>query len=85
MSRYAESSYSVWELAQLYLGYRDAEITNRTGLTFDNVLYSTYSNVHLQGLDFDDLEDDFFRGEWILLPRQDDWGVIPWFVERNMQ
>jgi LCP family protein required for cell wall assembly len=83
LSRYADSSYSVWELAQLYLGYRNAEITNRTGLTFDNVLYSTYSNVHLQGLDFDDLEDDFFRGEWILLPRQDDWDVIPWFVERN--
>lgn len=85
LSRYADSSYSVWELAQLYLGYRNAEITNRTGLTFDNVLYSTYSNVHLQGLDFDDLEDDFFRGEWILLPRQDDWDVIPWFVEQNMR
>lgn len=85
VSRYIESSYSVWELAQFYLGYRNAEIVNRTGLTFDNVLYSTYSDFYLRGIDEEDAADDAFRGAWILLPRENDWDVIPWFVSENIR
>jgi polyisoprenyl-teichoic acid--peptidoglycan teichoic acid transferase len=85
LGQYVDSSYSLWQLTQFFLAYRNAEIVNRTGLTFDNVLYSTYSNVHLQGLDFDEIDDDFVTGEWILLPRGDDWSVIPWFVEENIR
>ncbi len=85
LAEYVDSSYSVWQLTQIFLAYRNAEIVNRTGLTFDNVLYSTYSNVHLQGLDFDEIDDDFVTGEWILLPRGDDWNVIPWFIEEHLR
>jgi LCP family protein required for cell wall assembly len=85
LTRYVTTSYSAWELAQFYLGYRNAEIANRTGLTFDNVLYNTWSNLHLQGLERSEVDDDFYLGAWILLPREDDWNVIPWFIEENIQ
>lgn len=82
---YVDSSFSVWELAQFYLAYRSAPIVNRTGMTFDNVLYNTWSNLYLQGLERSEVDESFFLGEWILLPRDDNWSVIPWFVEQNIQ
>jgi len=85
MAEYVTTSYSVWEIAQFYLGYRNAEIVNRTGLTFDNVLYNTWSNLYIQGLDRSAVDDDFYLGQWILLPRDDNWNVIPWFIENNIR
>ncbi|MFW5695405.1 MAG: LCP family protein [Alkalispirochaeta sp.] len=88
MYRHVDTSYSMWELAQYFLGYRTADIANRTGLTFDNVLYNTWSNLHLQGIAPEDAADEWDEdanpGQWILLPREDDWDVIPWFVEQNL-
>jgi len=83
--RYVDTNISAFNLAQFILVYREAPIVNRTGMTSNNVLYSTYSNVHHQGLSFDDLPEDFFMGLWILLPRNDDWSIIPWFVDREIQ
>ncbi len=83
--RYVDTNISAFNMAQYLLVYRDAPIVNRAGMTFDNVLFSTYSNVHQQGLSFDDLPEDFFMGQWILLPRNEDWNVIPWFIERELQ
>ncbi|TVR68715.1 MAG: hypothetical protein EA427_09815 [Spirochaetaceae bacterium] len=80
---YVDTDMSAWELTQYFLAYRNAPILNRTGLTFDNVLYATWSNIHNRGITFEEAEEmeDFFFGQWILLPRGDDWSVIPWFVE----
>ncbi len=82
---YLETSFSSWELAQFYLAYREADIVNRTGITFDNVLYPTWSNLYYRGLQRDQVPDDFYLGAWILLPRGDDWNVIPWFVRENLR
>ncbi|MCG8478247.1 MAG: LCP family protein, partial [Spirochaetales bacterium] len=84
MAEYVSSSYTTWELAQFYLTHRNARIVNRTGLTFDNVLYNTWSNLYLQSLEREEVDDDFYLGAWILLPRGDDWNVIAWFVEENL-
>lgn len=83
---YVDTDLNAWELTQYFLAFRNARITNRAGMTFENVLYSTYSNVHAQGISMEEAEEmeDFFPGLWILLPRGDDWDVIPWFVERNL-
>lgn len=83
--RYVESSYSPWEIAQFYLRYRDAAIVNKTGITFDNVLYATWSNLYLRGLEEDEVSSDFYKGAWILLPREGDWNVIPWFISENLR
>jgi len=88
MYRHVDTSYTMWELAQFFLGYRSAEIANRAGLTFDNVLYNTWSNLHLQGIAPEDAaelwDEDANPGQWILLPREDDWNAIAWFVEQNL-
>lgn len=85
MHRYLDTDLSAYDMTQYILAYRNAPIVNRAGMTFDNILYSTYSNVYNQGLSFDELPDDFFMGLWILLPRDDNWNIIPWFVERELQ
>ena len=84
---YVDTDLGLWELAQYFLAYRNAPIVTQTGMTFDNILYATYSNVHNRGLTMEEIEDeeDFFLGLWILLPRGDDWDVIPWFVEQQLQ
>lgn len=83
--QYVDTDLSAYDLTQYILAYRDAPIVNQAGMTFNNILYSTYSNVHNQGLSFDDLPEDFFMGLWILLPRDDNWNVIPWFVEQELR
>lgn len=83
---YVDTDIGAWEMTQYYLAYRNAPIVTRTGLTFDNVLYATWSNVHNRGITMEEAEEmeDFFLGQWILLPRGDDWSVIPWFVEEAL-
>ncbi len=84
---YVDTDLGAWELTQYFLAYRNAPIANRTGMTFDNILYATYSNVHNRGLTLEEAQEieDFYYGLWILLPREDDWNVIPWFVEQNIR
>jgi polyisoprenyl-teichoic acid--peptidoglycan teichoic acid transferase len=83
---YVDTDLNAWELTQYFLAFRNARIANRAGMSYENVLYSTYSNVHARGISMEEAEEmeDFFLGLWILLPRGDDWNVIPWFVDRNL-
>lgn len=83
---YVNTDLGAWEITQYFLAYRNAPIVARTGITFDNVLYATWSGLHNRGITMDEARamGDFFLDQWILLPRGDDWNVIPWFVEENL-
>ncbi|SIQ51298.1 transcriptional attenuator, LytR family [Alkalispirochaeta americana] len=85
LATYVETDLTPWEITQFFLAYRNAPITNRSGMTYYNILYSTYSNVHYQGITLAEAEarENFFMGLWILLPRGGNWDVIRWFVDEN--
>ncbi|POR04782.1 hypothetical protein AU468_02480 [Alkalispirochaeta sphaeroplastigenens] len=85
LASYVETDLTPWEITQFFLAYRNAPITNRSGMTYYNVLYSTYSNVHYEGITLAEAEarENFFMGLWILLPRGGNWDVVRWFVDEN--
>ena len=84
LSRYVDTDLNSYELAQYFLQYNNAEIQPRKSISTDNVLYTTYSNFYLSGLEPEDVEEDFNKGAWILLPKDDDWSLIPRFVHQQL-
>ena len=49
-------------------------------LSTDNVLFSAWSALHFAGLTEDDVDEEYDRGAWILLPHDGDWDLIPRFI-----
>ena len=79
---YIDTDFSIVELVGHFLAYRNSEMSGRNVISMDNVLYTTYSNIHRLGEDEKDkqYEEGFNRGLWILLPKNDDWDLIRWYV-----
>jgi len=78
LMNYVKTDFSVFELLNLFLHHKDAEIDSHV-LSWDNVLYHSYSNTYL--LDDDVvIDENFNKGSWIMLPLKNDWNVIKWFI-----
>jgi LCP family protein required for cell wall assembly len=78
LMNYVRTDFSVFELMTIFTHHRNDEIKNYV-LSWDNVLYHTYSNLYL--LDDDvEVDENFNKGAWIMLPLKNDWNVIRWYV-----
>lgn len=53
-------------------------------LSTDNVLFSAWTALHFAGLTEDDVDEDYDRGAWILLPHDGDWSLIPRFIRGSI-
>ncbi len=82
--KYVDTDFSAYELAQFYIKYHNASLEPRKSLSTDNVLYTTYSNYYLSGLTKEEVDEDFYKGAWILLPRQNNWELIPRYVHQQL-
>ncbi|MFO7848520.1 MAG: LCP family protein, partial [Spirochaetia bacterium] len=80
---YIHTDYSLMEAVRLFSSFHDVPVASLEGLSSENVLYVTYSNLHRLGKDMDEVEEDFPKGAWILLPEEDDWRAIEWFVQSS--
>ena len=75
---YVDTDLTPFDIVNLFKNYKDSELAGKTILNTDNVLYNTYSNmIYLKDKE---VADNFYRGEWILLPIRDDWNVIRWYI-----
>ncbi|MCF7914292.1 MAG: LCP family protein [Spirochaetaceae bacterium] len=81
---YVDTDFSAYDLAQFFLKYHNADLQPRKSISTDNILYTTYSNYYLSGLTEEEVDDDFYKGAWILLPKQNDWELIPRFVYQQL-
>ncbi|MDR1893651.1 MAG: LCP family protein [Spirochaetales bacterium] len=79
LSSYVETDFSALEMLNLYLMYRDVDWTT-TVLSGQNVLYNSYSNTYFLEPGEEDNLDEADKGAWILLPRDNDWTLIPRFI-----
>src|SRR6056297_3373772 len=84
LSKYVDTDFSAYDLAQFFLKYHNADLNPRKSISTDNILYTTYSNYYLSGLTEEDVDDDFYKGAWILLPKQNDLELIPRFVYQQL-
>lgn len=80
--RHLDSSLSPIAAVNYLLRYRDYNFERRDGLDTSNVLYHTYSNLYFQGKAPDaEVDEDFDKGAWILLPINDDWNEVRTYVQ----
>jgi LCP family protein required for cell wall assembly len=88
MAAYVKTNLSVTEMLYFYLKYKDYAINAGNVIDTTNVLYHTFTNVYLLGEEAkEEMEtnEDFDRGKYILLPRNNDWNLIRWYVRNLIQ
>jgi len=78
LMNYVRTDFSVLELMSIFTHHRDNDIRSYV-LSWDNVLYHTYSNLYLLGNDVE-VDENFNKGAWIMLPLNNDWNVIRWYI-----
>ena len=82
--QYVDTDFSTYDLAQFFLKYHAAQLEPKKSLSTDNILYTTYSNYYLSGITPEEADEDFYKGAWILLPKENDWGLIPRYVYQQL-
>ena len=78
--RYVETDFTPYSLFRNFLRFRNAEVRSQTVFSTHNILYSTYLNLWRHQHELDELDEDFFPGQYILLPLNDDWSLIHRYI-----
>lgn len=78
--RYVDTNITPLEMVNYFLKYSDADFGSRTVLDTDNYLYHNYTNLKYLNLREDEVDEDFDKGAYILLPREDDWEAFRYYI-----
>jgi LCP family protein required for cell wall assembly len=88
MASYVKTNLSLTEMFYFYLKYKDYDIKAGNVIDTTNVLYHTFTNVYLLGEEAEkemEADEDFDKGKYILLPRNNDWNLIRWYMRTLIQ
>jgi len=77
---YIDTSLTPFEAVSMYKNFGSLETERSYVLNTDNVLYDTYSNVYFLEDKTIAEKEDYDKGAWILLPIDNNWDLIPWYV-----
>ena len=78
-----ETDISWLEAFSLYRSCQDITI-NQAVLSTNNVLCATYTNLLATGLAEDQVDQEFDKGAWIVIPLDNDWKVVKKFIEEKL-
>jgi anionic cell wall polymer biosynthesis LytR-Cps2A-Psr (LCP) family protein len=81
---YVDTNLTPVELASYFNRFKSYEVSSRNVLDTDNVLHESYSNTYLLE-NTEDLEEDFDKGTYILLPVENDWNLIKWYIRKLIE
>ena len=81
--RYVETDISWLEAFSLYRSCQDITIIQAV-LSTNNVLCATYTNLLATGLAEDQVDQEFDKGAWIVIPLDNDWKVVKKFIEEKL-
>lgn len=87
LSKYVDTNMSAIEIVRTLLSYKDAQISGNNVIDTSNILYHTFSNLlnateeEIQKIE----EEDLDRGAWILIPVDNNWNLIPWYIRRLLE
>ncbi len=85
LMHYVSTDFTPLELLDYYTQYEEIPLEERNVLDMTNVLYQSYSNVYyLQGSK-EKLAANANKGEWILLPKNNDWNLIRWYIRKVIE
>ena len=85
--KYLTTNLNTADMVRYFLSYKDYKINGQNVLNTDNVLYATYTNLYRLTEDEQQkaLEDPgFYKGGWIVLPKNNDWSQIKMFIQSIM-
>jgi len=82
---YVSTNFTPLELLDYYTQYQESPLEEQNVLDMTNVLYQSYSNVYYLKGSKERLAADTNKGEWILLPKNNDWNVIRWYVRKIIE
>ena len=85
--KYLDTNLNTSEMVRYFMGYKDYNINGQNVLNTDNILYATYTNLYRLTKEEQKkaLEDpDFYKGGWIVLPKNNDWSQIKMFIQSIM-
>jgi polyisoprenyl-teichoic acid--peptidoglycan teichoic acid transferase len=85
---YIDTNLNTADIVKNFLMYKDNEIADPNIINTDNILYATYTNLYLlsEQEKADVLKnDDFYKGLWIVLPRDNNWNLIKKHIENILR
>lgn len=80
---YIDTNLSIADLVKSFVMYKNNEIEEPVTLNLDNILVARWSNTYLLPLEEEKkllAADDFFAGQWIVLPKNNDWNIFNRFL-----
>lgn len=80
-----ETDLGLGETIDYYKRYKDYDVKNVAVLSTGNILYSSYSNQAGYDQCIASGTGNCSRGGYILLPKDDNWAAIPWYVYSLMK
>jgi len=82
---YLETDITITESMGLLNDIKNINKFKKIILSTENVLTQTYTNLMYLGLAEDDVDDDFDKGAWILVPVNNNWKSIDYFIQNEIQ
>ena len=82
---YLDTNISITESLGLLNDIKNIKKFNKIILSTDNVLSQTYENLMYLEKEEDEVDDDFDKGAWILVPANNNWNSINHFIQNKIQ
>ncbi len=79
--KYVSTNLNPIELVSFFLQYKNTQIHAENVIDTSNVLYATYSNIYYLGEEVE-ITEDFNKGAYILLPVDNNWNIIRWYIRK---
>ncbi len=77
---YIDTNMNMMEIFSLYNKINTIDTIRQNVLSTENVLDQTYSNLLYLGKTEDEVDDDFYKGAWILVPKDNDWDELKYYI-----
>ena len=77
---YIDTNMNMMEVFNLYSKINTINNIRQNVLSMDNVLETTYSNLLYLNKTEEEVDDDFYKGAWILIPKNNDWNELKYYI-----
>ncbi len=83
VEQYLDTNLTTAEMVKYVLSCRNYGMEGQYVMNTQNILYSSYTNLYALSPEEQEealKDEDFYKGGWIVLPKENDWGIIRQFV-----
>ena len=82
---YLDTDITITESLSLLNDIKNIKRFNKIVLSTENVLVATYTNLMYMGMTEEEADEDFDKGAWILVPENNNWNSINYFLKKSIQ